>query len=100
MGKWLVQMERPKWNLDAANEARSVGDPQLGYDFSETDKKNLAVDASDYDDAIEEARKMEEARLTEVTRAMAARREFEDLVALEFWKREHRYWPILAVANG
>jgi hypothetical protein len=93
-------MERPKWSLDAANEARLHGDPQLGYDFSDVDKKTLAVDASTHEDAIEKAKDMEEARLEEIGRAKVARREFEDLVAYEFWKRENRYWAIVAVEHG
>ena len=100
MANWVVEMERPTWSLEAAEEARVKGDPRLGYSFDSSDKKKLAVDASSYDDAIEKARDMEETRLEQLGKAKLARLEFEDLVAYEFWKRENRYWPILAVENG
>lgn len=100
--KFEVRLERPKWSEKKANEdhKKGVASHQQGYDWSKPQIKNVMVDAKDVEHALELARDAEEARLDEEARQLLLKKKFEDMVAVEFWKREQRYVPMSAEYRG
>ncbi len=92
--KYKVYLERPKWSLEKAEKDWAIGSHERGYDWSKTDKKNLAIEADSEEEALQYAKEQEEAKLDREVAKKLRRREFPDLVAAEFWKREQRYIPV------
>jgi hypothetical protein len=102
MPRFIVKMERPKWTEKKHIQDAKANVPMRsrGYDWSKTDKKTMAVDANHPVEALEVARDLEEVRLDGLIAVKINRHEFEDMVAVEFWRRENRYFPIEAEVDG
>lgn len=102
MAKFEVTLQRPKWSESKAIKDHKAGllPHQQGYDWSKPQVKKVSIDAKDQQQALSFAADAEEERLDEDVRVRTLKGEFEDHVAMEFFRRENRYIPMSAEYKG